>query len=131
MCDIRGGTAKGRVREYREAARLDVIDAPILDQAPAMNVPTAVETSARCADHRWTLVAATHTPFVMFKADTCFALRLAVLVDQAWRASNRYLHNYWDDTAQFDEASEFAFSNLHHVLSPLWDGGQGTQAAQR
>lgn len=109
MSDIRGGTAKGRVREYREAARLGVIDAPIRDLVQAMNVPSVVETRASCAGHRWPFVAAVHTPFVMFKADSCYALKLAVLIHQDWCASNRYLHYYWDVTAQFDDAGEFLF----------------------
>lgn len=109
MDDMREGTAKGRVRAYGEAARLGVIDAPIRDLVDAMNVPGVVETRASCAGHRRPFVAAVRTPFVMFRADGCYALKLAVLIHQDWCASNRYLHHDWDVIARFDDACELVF----------------------
>lgn len=109
MRDARGGTEKDRVRGYDEALRLGVIDAPIRDLVEAMNVAGVVRTQASCAGHRWPLLAALRAPFVMFRADSRYALKLAALIHQDWCAPNRYLHYYWDITARFDDAGEFVF----------------------
>lgn len=110
MHDVQGGTVKGRVRPYSEAVRLGVIDAQIRDLVGAMNVRGVVETRSSCAGHRWTLLAALQAPFVMFKADSRYALRLAELIHKDWRARNSYLHYYWDIAGHFDDAGEFLFT---------------------
>lgn len=52
MHDAYGGTPKGRVRLYNEAARLGAIDAPIRDLVESMSVPGVIATHASCAGHR-------------------------------------------------------------------------------
>ena len=110
MREARGGSVEGRVRTYGKAARLGVIDAQIRDLVDAMNVPGVVQTHSSCAGHRWPLLSASQAPFVMFKADNCYALKLAALIHKDWSARNRYLHYYWDVTAQFADAGEFLFT---------------------
>ena len=109
MRDAHGGTVTGRVRAYDEAARLGVIDATIRDLVGAMNVSGVVQTRSSCAGQRWPLLAASHTPFVMFKADSRYAQRLAAAIRHDRYAAARYLHYCWDVTAQFDDVGEFVF----------------------
>ncbi|MEB2558791.1 hypothetical protein [Burkholderia cenocepacia] len=110
MHDVDGGTAKGRVRTYAEAVRLGVIDAPIRDLVDALNVSGVVATQSSCAGHRWPLLAARHTPFVMFRTDARYASALAAVIHEDWRVSDRVLRHYWDVTAQFDDAGELLFT---------------------
>ncbi|NRO98792.1 hypothetical protein GWC77_23020 [Paraburkholderia sp. NMBU_R16] len=109
MRDAQSGTVRGRVRAHEEAARLGAVDAPIRNLVNAMNVRGVVQTRSSCAGHRWPLLAALQTPFVMFEADGRYARRLAAAVHRDWCAANRYLHYYWAVTAQFDDAGEFVF----------------------
>ncbi|TAM00369.1 MAG: hypothetical protein EPN70_22690 [Paraburkholderia sp.] len=113
MLDVQGGTGggtvKGRVRPYDEAARLGVIDAPIRDLVDAMNVRGVVQTRSSCAGHCWPLLGALHTPFVMFEADSRYARRLATVIHRDWCALHHYLHYDWDVTARFDDAGELVF----------------------
>jgi hypothetical protein len=97
------------VRPYDEPARLGVIDPPIRDLVDAMNVRAVVQTRSSCAGHRWPLLASLNTPFVMFEADSRYARRLATVIHRDWCAATRYLHYYWDVTAQFDDAGELVF----------------------
>lgn len=115
MHDAQGGTVRGRVRACDVAARLGVIDAPIRDLVDAMNVRGVVQTRSSCAGHRWPLLAALHTLFVMFKADSRYARRLATAIHRDWCAATHCLHYYWDVTAQFDDAGELVF--LHECRS--------------
>ena len=110
MRDAPGGTVKGRARTDGKADRLGVNDAPIRDLVAAMNVPGVIETSSSCAGHRWPFLSALNTPFVMFKADSHCALRLAALIHKDRGARIRYLHYDWDITAQFDDAGAFLFT---------------------